>query len=133
MFSAIDISTSGLVAQRVRTNTSAMNIAMADVVFDKAEGGPYKRRSVEFAVGKDSYDRSGQGVHVSNIEKQPVYRFKYDPKNPYADENGNVKLPGIEPLVEMVNMMEAARAYEANMTAIDVSKSMIANSLRLLA
>ena len=132
MFDAIDISTSGLVAQRVRSNTLAMNIAMADVV-DSPDGGPYQRRSVIFSAGKSSKDGSGQGVHVSEIHKEQVYRWEYDPKHPYANKDGYVKMPGINPLVEMVNHMEAARAYEANITAIEVSKAMLNSSLRLLA
>ena len=132
MFGAIDISTSGLVAQRIRSNTIAMNIAMADVV-DSPEGGPYQRRSVIFSVGSHTNDRTETGVHVSAIEKQDVYRLKYDPKHPYANKDGYVKLPGIEPLVEMANLMEATRAYEATLTAVEVSKAMLNSSLRLLA
>ena len=132
MFGAIDISTSGLVAQRIRSNTIAMNIAMADVV-ETPEGGPYQRRNVIFSVGRGPNDSTEAGVHVSAIEKQDVYRMKYDPKHPYANEEGNVKLPGIDPLIEMVNLMEATRAYEANLTAVEVSKAMLTSSLRLLA
>ena len=132
MFNAMDISTTGLVAQRVRMNTIAMNLANIDTV-DSPEGGPYKRRSVIFEAGMDARDRTDKGVHVSQINKEDVYRLKYDPSHPYADENGNVKLPGIEPLVEYVNMMEAQRAFEANLTAIEVSKAMMNSALRLLA
>ena len=132
MFGAIDISTSGLVAQRIRSNTIAMNIAMADAV-DSPEGGPYQRRSVIFSVGSHPNDRTETGVHVSAIEKQNVYRWEYDPKHPYANKDGYVKLPGIDPIIEMVNLMEAARAYEANLMAIEVSKAMLNSSLRLLA
>jgi len=133
MFNAIDISTSGLVAQRVRLNTIAMNIASADVVYDAAEGGPYQRRSVIFAEGKDSGDRGGEGVHISTIVKQPAYRWKYEPGHPQANGAGYVKTPDIDTLVEMANAMEAQRAYEANLAAIDISKAMLNSSLRLLA
>jgi flagellar basal-body rod protein FlgC len=132
MFNAIDVSTSGLVAQRVRSNTIAMNIAMADAV-DSPDGGPYQRRSVIFEAGRDARDGSSRGVHVAKIEKEPVYRWEYDPGHPYANKDGYVKLPGIDPMVEMVNLIEASRAYEANVTAIDVSKAMLNSSLRLLA
>lgn len=133
MFNAIDISTSGLVAQRVRLTTASMNIANADTVWDPAEGGPYKRRSVNFEVGKDARDRGGMGVHVAAINKEATYRTEYDPSNPYADANGYVKMPGVEPMLEMVNAMEAQRAYEANLTAIELSKAMLNSSIRLLA
>jgi flagellar basal-body rod protein FlgC len=132
MFNAIDISTSGLIAQRIRMNTIAMNIANADSV-DSPDGGPYKRRSVIFSTGSQRNDATETGVHVSAIEKQEVYRREYDPKHPYADKDGYVKLPGIDPILEKVNEMEAARAYEANIAAIEVSKAMLNSALRLLA
>lgn len=132
MFNAINISTSGLVAQRVRMNTVAMNIASADVVYDSSEGGPYRRRAVVFSQGKDSRDRSGQGVHVSTIEKQESFRKVHDPNHPYADADGNVKMPAIDSVVEMTNGMEAQRAYEANLAAIDLSKAMMGGALRIL-
>ena len=132
MFNVMDISASGLVAQRIRMNTIAMNIANVDTVVG-ADGGPYKRRSVIFEVGMDSRDRKGQGVHVSSIRKEGVYRWEYDPNHPYANGDGYVKMPGINHLVEMVNGMEASRAYEANLAALEFSKTMITSSLRLLA
>ena len=132
MFQAIDVSTSGLVAQRIRLNTVAMNIANAEAV-DSPEGGPYQRRQVLFATGQDSRDKTGQGVHVAAVEKEKAFRFEYDPSHPYANQNGYVKLPDINPLIEMANGMEASRAYEANITAIELSKSMLNSSLRLLA
>ena len=132
MFNAIDVSVSGLTAQRVRMNTIAMNMANVDTV-DSPDGGPYQRRSVVFESGMDARDRNGQGVHVSEINKEAVYRWKFDPSHPYADDKGYVKLPGIEPMVEMVNMMEARQAYEANLTAIEVTKAMLNSSLRILA
>lgn len=132
MISALDISTSGLVAQRIRMNTVAMNIANADSV-DSPDGGPYQRRSVIFRAGINGDDRTGQGVHVSEIQKEAVYRWEYDPNHPYANAEGFVKMPGINHLVEMVNGMEASRAYEANLAAIEMGKTMFSNSLRLLA
>jgi flagellar basal-body rod protein FlgC len=97
------------------------------------EGGPYQRRSVIFESGRNPSDRSGRGVHVAQIEKQPVFRTEFQPAHPYADERGYVKLPGINPLMEMANMIEAQRAYEANVTAIQVGKEILHSSLRILA
>ncbi len=130
MIDAIDISTSGLVAQRIRMNTIAMNMANIDSF--NPDGTPYQRRSVEFQVGGEAGDRSGQGVHVSDIRQEAVYRKEYDPSHPYADKDGYVSLPGIDYLTEMTNMMLATRAYEANVTAVELSKSMLNSSLRLL-
>lgn len=132
MINAIDISTSGLVAQRIRLNTVAMNIANVDSV-DSPDGGPYQRRSVIFRTGINGQDRSGQGVHVSEIKKEVEFRLEYDPRNPYANAEGYVKMPAINHMVEMVNGMEASRAYEANLAAIEMGKTMFSNSLRLLA
>ena len=132
MFDALDTSTSGLVAQRIRLNTIAMNIANADTV-ESPDGGPYKRRSVVFSTGKNASDRTGEGVHVSAINKEAVFRMEYNPQHPYANKQGYVKLPGIDHLTEMVNGMEASRAYEANLTVIELSKAMLNSSLRLLA
>jgi len=130
MMEAIDISTSGLVAQRIRMNTIAMNMANIDSF--NPDGTPYQRRSVEFQAGSKAGDRSGQGVHVAEIRQEAVYRKEYDPSHPYADADGYVTLPGIDYLTEMTNMMLASRAYEANVTAVELSKSMLNSSLRLL-
>ena len=132
MFNAINTSTSALIAQRVRLNTIAMNMANADTV-QTAEGGPYKRRSVVFEEGRQAGSDGGDGVHVSEINQENIYRWDYDPKNPYANEDGYVKMPGIDTFTEMVNAMEATRAYEANLTAIELSKGMLNNALRILA
>jgi len=109
-----------------------MNIANAEAV-DSPEGGPYRRRSVVFSTGKNSNDGTGEGVHVSAINKEEVFRWEYNPQHPYANDQGYVKLPGIDHLTEMVNGMEASRAYEANLTVIELSKAMLSSSLRLLA
>ena len=131
MFNSIDISTSGLVAQRVRMNSVAMNVANADAF--NPDGTPFKRRAVMFQTGQNAADKTGQGVHVAAIRQESVYRYEYDPSHPFANEDGYVKLPGIDYLAEMVNGMEASRAYEANLAAIDLSKAMLSSSMRLLA
>ena len=131
MFNSMDISTSGLIAQRTRMNTCAMNLANVDTT-RTPEGGPYQRRSVVFQAGMDAHDRTAQGVHIADIEKQPIFRKEYDPSHPHADKDGYVKLPGIDIFTEQLNMMEAQRAYEANITAIEVSKAMLNSALRLL-
>ena len=131
MFKAIDASTSGLVAQRVRMDTAAMNLANAESL--SASGEPYQRRRVLFSAGRDARDKSGAGVHVSAVMKEPVFRWEYDPTHPFANKNGYVKMPGVDTMTETVNGMEAVRAYEANLAAVDASKAMLNSSLRLLA
>jgi flagellar basal-body rod protein FlgC len=74
------------------------------------------------------------GVHVKNIElDMSDFRKRFEPDSPYADVDGYVEYPNIDPAMEMVNALEASRAYEANITAAEATKSMLQSSLRLLA
>ncbi len=133
MFNAIDISTSGLVAQRTQMDAIAGNIANAKTT-RRADGqpGPYLRRVALLATGDG---RGGLGVHVEKVvedtQTSPV-RVK-DPGHPDADKDGYVSYPNIDPSTEMINAMVAVRAYEANVTAIEAAKSMVASTLRILA
>jgi len=137
MFSSLDISTSGLVAQRVRLDVIAGNIAMADVTEDASgRPNPYRRRFVVFAEGSSS--GKDQGVNVTKIEQDPSeFRLKYEPGHKHAIKSGPhkgwVKYPNVDLSLEYVDAMEAARAYEANIAAFELSKGMISNALRLLA
>jgi flagellar basal-body rod protein FlgC len=137
MFTSMDISTSGLVAQRSRMDVIAGNIAMSDVTEDAAgKANPYQRRFVVFkqgsAVGKDL------GVQVAEIEKdQSDFRLEYDPGHKDAiqegDKQGYVRYPNVDLSLEYVDAMEASRAYEANLASFDLSKNMLTSSLKLLA
>ena len=134
MFGSLDISASALVAQRTRLETISANIAGAQAVED-AHGSyaPFKKRIAVFAQG-DPTSGSPNGVHVSEILEQPKYTERYEPDNKFADPNtGMVKYPDISPEVEVINAMAAFRAYEANVTAAQATKSMIQTSLRLIA
>ncbi len=133
MYGALDISTSGLVAQRTQLDTIAGNIANAQTT-SRLDGrpGPFLRRVALLAAG----DGQGQaGVHVSRVVEDHVRppRTVYDPSHPHANEDGIVAYPNVDPMVEMVNAMVAVRAYEANVTAIEATKSIVASSMRLLA
>jgi flagellar basal-body rod protein FlgC len=132
MLGAMDISASGLVAQRIRMETVAVNIANINTA-GTLEEGPFRRRSVEFKAGLDRLDRAGLGVHVSKINQEDDFRIVNMPDHPNADAHGNVKLPAINQITEMVNGMEAGRAYEANLAAMDMTKDMFANALRIIA
>lgn len=138
MYGALDISTGGMIAQRTRLTVAAANIANKDVLLD-ADGNyaPYLRRHVMFAPGDPSArTREGQalGVHVQAIDIDPnALRAKYDPTNPFADQAGYIQVPDINPVVEQMNAMEAARAYEANLAAAEATKTMMAQALRLVA
>ena len=132
MFGALDISTSGLVAQRIQLDTIAGNIANSHVT-RRADGqpGPFLRRVALMTTGDG---RGGEGAHVSKIvedtKSQP--RLVHDPSHPDADADGIVRFPNIDEATEMINAMVAVRAYEANLTAASATKSIIAATLRLL-
>ncbi len=134
MFGVLDVSTSGLVAQRVRMQTIAANMANQDAIFDaKGNYAPYRRRIPIFAHG-DPATGNSEGVHVQKILFDPApFKRVYEPGNPVADEQGYVDYPNIDPAMEMVNALEASRAYEANITTAEATKSMLQSSLRLLA
>ena len=136
MFGSLDISTSALVAQRIRMDTIAGNIANAQATRrDDGQPGPYKRRIAVFEAG-DGQGRAG--VHVSRIMEDPsVGQRIYQPEHPHAIRSGPyagyVEYPNVDEATEMVNAILASRAYEANITAMDATKSMIAATLRILA
>jgi flagellar basal-body rod protein FlgC len=139
MFGALEISTSALVAQRTRMDSIAGNIANAFTMVD-SEGrpNPYRRREVLFAQGNPAAGSDAPGVHVAEIrEDQSPGRLQWAPDHPYAIQEGRLKgyvqMPNVDLSTEMVNAIEASRAYEANVTVMDVTKSMISSSLRLLA
>lgn len=134
MFDALDMGASGLQAQRTRLDTIANNILNANTTRNaRGEKAPYRRRFVIFAQGRAG-DPSQPGVHVQEVaQDMSEFRKQYEPGNPDADKDGNVSYPNIDTAVEFVNAMEASRAYEANVTMMDVTKSMINASLRLIA
>jgi flagellar basal-body rod protein FlgC len=127
------VSASALEAQRVRMNTIASNMANAQTTKTQ-NGGPYVRKDVVFETVKikNSPDSMLEGVRVVQIveDKRPPIMV-YDPSHPDADENGYVAMPNINIIEEMVNMMMALRAYEANVKAFNISKSMYQKALEL--
>jgi flagellar basal-body rod protein FlgC len=139
MFDSLDISASALLAQRTRMDTIAGNVANMNTTHnEKGEPDPYRRRFVLFAAGRRGEDGgagiTAPGVHVQKVDSDPSpFRIVHDPGNPDADKNGNVSYPNIDLAIEQVNMMEASRAYDANVTMMDTTKAMIASALRLLA
>jgi len=134
MFGALDISTSGLVAQRTRMNVIASNLANQNSIYD-ADGNysPFQRKLAIFAPG-DPGTGSDDGVHVREIlvDESP-FRRKYEPGHPEADPEGYVNYPNVSPVIEQINALEASRAYEANITAAEATKQMLQSSLRLIA
>jgi len=134
MFDSLDIPASALVAQRARMETIAGNVSSSDTPGnEKAGNPPYRRRFVVLAPGS-AQDPQKPGVHIKSIgQDMSPFRKAYDPGHKDADADGYVQYPNIEPAIEMVNMMEASRAYEANITMMESMKAMITSTLRLLA
>ena len=131
-FSAIDISASALRAERFRMELIAQNIANVNTT-RTAEGGPYKRKEAVFSsLYSDqmgfarSFDPTRkQGVGVANVVvDQSPPKLLYNPDHPDAGADGFVRMPNINPVSEMVNMIAASRAYEANIAAIQNYRKM---------
>jgi flagellar basal-body rod protein FlgC len=131
----LDVSGSALHAQRVRMNTIANNIANVNTTRN-AKGflEIYKRKEVVFKTGNPSETGSRKyGVEVKDVKADPsAFRREYQPGHPDADAHGYVMMPNVHTPLEMVDIMEASRAYEANLTAIQVTKMMNSKSLELL-
>ncbi len=145
MFDAFNINASGLTAQRYRMDTISENVANANTT-RTADGTPYRRKVVTFkekgtqtpfshVLGEAAYHHgySGHGVKVSGVYEDNVTEMNmvYDPSHPDADENGYVTYPNVNIITEMTNMIDASRAYEANSTAFNASKSMALKGLEL--
>lgn len=140
-FTALNVSSSGLSAQRVRMNVISANLANAETT-RTPEGGVYRRKDVIFAATRAG--RSFQKT-LESQKKDQVYRVevtgiyqdnsppkrKYDPAHPDAGADGYVALPNISVMVEMVNLLSATRSYEANATAINATKNMALKALEI--
>jgi flagellar basal-body rod protein FlgC len=131
-FGVFQVSASALAAQRQRMNTIASNMANAHST-RTAEGGPYRRQDVVFTTDAEGSGQAGlAGVKVSGIVRdESPFKMIYDPGHPDADNDGFVATPNVNVIEEMVNMMMASRAYEASVTAFNLSKSMYMKTLEL--
>ncbi|HWB19048.1 MAG TPA: flagellar basal body rod protein FlgC [Phycisphaerales bacterium] len=134
MFGSLDISTSGLAAQRARLDVISGNIANASTLTNaKGEYEPYRKRSTIFSTGDPAHG-SELGVHVDRIDKDTgPLNLRYEPDSPFADSQGMVGYPNVNLVLEQMEAMEAARGYEANIAAIEASKSMTTVALEVLA
>jgi flagellar basal-body rod protein FlgC len=133
LFDSFRISGSGLTAERLRMDTIANNLANANTTRTE-QGGPYRRQMVVFsAINGDSKPykkRIGGGVKVVGITQDPALpKLVYDPQHPDANEDGYVAFPNVNVVTEMVDLITATRAYEANITAINAAKSMALKAL----
>jgi flagellar basal-body rod protein FlgC len=142
-----DISTSALTAQRLRMDVISSNIANAETTRAKMVNGkwePYKRKIVTMEPNSTPFSQvlqnamggsqgaAGQGVKVTRISDDTAPdKLVYNPSHPDADQDGFVRLPNVDVLKEMVDMMSASRSYEANVTALNATKSMISKALEI--
>ena len=126
------IAASGLRAQAGRMRIISENIANADSTAATAGGNPYRRKVPTFS---SALDRTLDAKVVTLGKIRPdrtAFRIKYEPGNPAADAAGNVKYPNVNPLVEMTDMREAQRSYEANLNIISATRRMIQRTLDIL-
>lgn len=134
MFDVLEMGATALRAQRTRMDTIANNVLNINTTHNEnGEKIPFRRRMVIFQAGAGE-GTNKPGVHVKEIklDKSP-FQIRHEPGHPDADSEGNVKYPNIDLSTETINMMEASRAYEANITMIETSKAMYNASLRLIA
>jgi flagellar basal-body rod protein FlgC len=138
-FKIFEVSASALTAQRWRMNVLASNMANAETT-RTPEGGPYHRKDVVFAVTQPRFQDLLQGhtnpyvngVRVVEVteDPRPLERV-YNPAHPDADADGYVTMPNVHPMEEMVNLMAAARSYEANVEVFNATKMMLLKALEI--
>ena len=142
VFQSLNISASGLTAQRFRSDVIAENIANVNTT-RTADGTPYRRQVVTFTekdtlpfkhhLARTRYGAIGNGVKVYSLTEdyESDFIMTYDPSHPDADENGYVSYPNVNIVTEMTNLIDASRAYEANATAFNATKSMAMKGLSI--
>jgi flagellar basal-body rod protein FlgC len=133
IMNAIAISASGMRAQGDRLRVISENLANADTAATTPGSDPYRRKTITF---KNVMDKE---LGVDQVKDDKIsedfntpFRLKFQPDHPGADANGYVKLPNVNPLIEMMDMREAQRSYEANLGMIDIAKGMMGITLYLL-
>jgi flagellar basal-body rod protein FlgC len=134
-FTAMEVSASGLSAERTRMNIAASNLANAQTT-QAAGGGPYKRRDVTMqsvdvpGVEGTPFQQAVKGVAVTQISQDNAPpRLEYDPGHPQANAQGYVAYPNVNPVEEMVDMITASRAYEAGVTSMTTAVNMAERAL----
>jgi flagellar basal-body rod protein FlgC len=126
------IAASGMRAQSGRMRTIAENIANANSTATTPDGDPYRRK---VATVTSEFDRQLNASIVKSgkpVEDMSEFRTQYDPGNPAADKQGYVKLPNVNPLIEIMDMREAQRSYQADLTVMDATKGMLSRTVDLL-
>ena len=126
------IAASGMTAQTARLRVISENVANADSTGTTPGADPFRRKTISFSEMVDR-DSGATLVEVDRIGRdQSDFRLDYDPSHPAADETGYVKRPNVDPIIEMANMREASRNYEANMNMFEAGRRMRGQMLDLL-
>lgn len=129
---AMRISASGMEAQSFRMRTVAENLANADSTARTADGDPYRRRVVAF---RNVLDRA-LGTSVVRVDRvvpdRSDFRQRFDPQHPAANPEGYVQLPNVNSLIEVMDMRQAQRSYEANLSMIEVARGMVQRTIDIL-
>ncbi|WP_067729371.1 flagellar basal body rod protein FlgC [Oceanobacillus damuensis] len=145
IFNSINTSGSALTAQRLRMDVVSSNIANAQstraVLNENGEYEPYRRKMVVMQSADNRFksmlqnasnSNTAQGVKVASIvEDEQPFKLEYNPDHPDANEAGYVEMPNVDPLQEMVDLMSSTRSYEANITSLNASKSMLMKALEI--
>ena len=146
IFHSLNITASALTAQRLRMNVISSNMANVDTTrarFVNGQWEPYRRKLVVMEPRQEGFSTYlqtamnsrasvGNGVKVTKIiEDQTPFKLVYDPSHPDADRDGYVRLPNVDPLKEMVDLISATRSYEANVTVFNATKGMLMKALEI--
>lgn len=126
------VAVSGMKAQSERLRVISENLANADSTAQAPDGTPYRRKVVSFRNVLDQQS-GATTVTVDKVRNdQSDFQRRYDPKNPAADADGYVLTPNINPMIELMDMREAQRSYEANLNVVNTSRSMLTETVQLL-
>ena len=134
IFNGLQINASGLSLERMKLDVASTNIANVNTT-RTAEGGPYKKKTVEISENlrqaQGTNKITSAGVKVTNIAEDNTTKLTYDPTNPDADANGYVEMPNVNMADEMVDMIQAMRTYEANVSSTEANKNILKKALEI--
>ena len=141
IFNGLQINASGLALERLKLDTTSTNIANVNTT-RTPEGGPYRRKSVQFAENlrqveadngniMEANKRHSSGVRVTGIAQDQTEKLSYKPDDPDADQNGYVHLPNVNLADEMIDLIQSQRSYEANVASSQVNKQILSKALEI--
>ena len=138
VFSSMQINASGLTVERLKMDLISTNISNANTTRTD-EGGPFRRKTLIFEENlnlernklTNNIENKSQGVRAIGIEEDENFRIIYEPDHPDANEDGYVEMPNVNMVDEMIALINVQRSYEANVTALNVSKSILKKALEI--